>query len=333
MLLIIVGHIWSLSDLSVFYVWLFAFHVQIFFFTSGLTFKPEAQTWITLARKRFPSLILPFWVFALLGYGFYLAGYVVAQTLHLNVPQFGYGLLTPLLGALYGTVGDGWLVNSPVWFLPALFLALLMVQATHQFSQRLSVQYAVLLALFALGSAIGESVRLPWSLASALCGALFLHIGWHFQQQQLWSRLSRRSWLGIGLACGLLSLWSHINGGVGLAGPTVNHPALFLIFTASGLGLSLGLIAWLGKRVSVLDFLGRHSMGLLVLHMLVIKGVKVILSFVFGLSISHMEHDWAWGLAVLALSALLLWPSVGILEKHFPTLLGIQKSLRKTPQA
>lgn len=332
MLLIIVGHIWSLSDLSVFYVWLFAFHVQIFFFASGLTFKPEAQTWTTLARKRFPSLIVPFWVFALLGYGFYVAGYGVAQALHLNIPQFGYGLITPLLGALYGTVGEGWLVNSPVWFLPALFLALLMVQATHQFSQRLRVQYAVLLALFAMGSAIGESIRLPWSLASALCGALFIHIGWHFQQQHSWSRFSRPAWVVMGLACGLLSLWSPLNGGVGLAGPTVNNPAWFLFFTATGLGLSLGLIAWLGERLGVLAFLGRHSMGLLVLHMLVIKGVKVILSFAFGLSIAHMEHDWAWGLAVMALSAFLLWPSVWFVEKNVPRLLGLKFVPQKSPE-
>jgi fucose 4-O-acetylase-like acetyltransferase len=29
MLLIVVGHIWSLSELSAFYIWIFAFQVQI----------------------------------------------------------------------------------------------------------------------------------------------------------------------------------------------------------------------------------------------------------------------------------------------------------------
>jgi hypothetical protein len=211
-----------------------------------------------------------------------------------------------------------------VWFLPALFVALLMVQVVHLMSTKIELQYLALLLLFALGSAIEETIRLPWSLTSAMCGALFIQLGWHYQHQKIWTRQPPSMVLLMGALAWILSLFSGINGAVGLAGPTVNNPVWFLVFSIAGLGLSLSLVYTLRERLGWLVFLGRHSMGLLVLHMLVIKSVKVTLSFLFGITIQHMEQDLMWGLTVLGTSALLLWPSVWIFETRFPRLLGIK---------
>ena len=120
-----------------------------------------------------------------------------------------------------------------------------------------------------------------------------------------------------------LSLLSPINGAVGLAGPTVNQPVLFLLFALVGIGLSLLFIHLAGRRVQdALAILGRHSMGILVLHMLAIKGVKVVLSIATGTSLDTMEHSIGWGVLVLGVASLLMWPAIAVIERWLPWTLG-----------
>ena len=106
-ILIVLGHIASVESPSLLYVYIYAFHVPLFFFISGLTLKPERDPFGTMLKGKLRSLLLPYLCYALLGYGFYIAGYGLAQALHLKIEQFNYGPWHPLLGVFIGTLGDG----------------------------------------------------------------------------------------------------------------------------------------------------------------------------------------------------------------------------------
>lgn len=326
MLLIVVGHVWSLSDVSTVYMWIFSFHVPLFFFASGLTLKPGSQPLSRFLRNRVSSILVPYILYALLGYLFYVLGFAAAALAGKQVAQFGYGLWWPLLGAFYGTVGDGLLVNSPLWFLPALFLASGLVYALNQREHPPLLRYALLMAAFALGAWIEDRLKLPMSAASALCAAVFMQLGLDMRRYGWLERLrpTQQYWL---LAILLpLSLLSPMNGAVGLAGPTVNHPIMFLAFALVGIGLSV-LLSWrVGNRIPWMAMLGQHSMGILVLHMLVIKGVKVIFSLGTGVSLDTMEQELGWGVLVLVISALIMWPSIWLIERSLPWTLGKRHS-------
>lgn len=322
MVLIVVGHVWSLSDVSLAYVWIFSFHVPLFFFAAGLTLKPEPENVVAFIRQRAVSLLLPYLVYALLGYLFYVAGYAAAAMAGKTVAQFAYGLWWPLLGVFYGTVGDGLLVNSPLWFLPALFLATLIVLIIHRLLRQRLSRYAALLVLFGIAWWIQESVKLPMSLTSALAAALFIQFGLDFRRTSATGRLP--AWQASLLALLLLGITtlSPFNGAVGLAGPTINNPFLFLVFALAGTGLSVLLVQRLPAIEPLLAFLGRHSMGILVIHMLAIKGVKVLLSLGTGTSMDTMEHSLAWGLLVLVAASCIMWPTIWVIERWLPWTLG-----------
>ena len=322
MVLIVVGHVWSLEDISTFYMWLFAFHVPIFFYAAGLTLNTQSGSMWTLFQRRGPALLKPYVVFGLLGYAFYLAGFLAAQAAGLQLKQFDYGLVRPLLGIAYGSVGDGLLVNSPIWFLPALLIASLIVFGLNRWTTSVTLRYGVCLALFALGATLAEHIKLPWSLSSALCALVFMQLGvdhknaTHLQpwpKPSLWILLSI-SWL--------VSLWSPLNGGVGLAGPTVNNPGWFLLFAVAGIGISVALAQLIGHRLSILTWLGKNSLGLLVLHMLAIKGVKVLLSLGIGVSMHTLENDLLWGLGVLTIASVLSAIAVVLIQRWWPWALG-----------
>jgi acyltransferase len=323
MILIVIGHVWSLSDVPQWYMWIFSFHVPLFFFAAGLTFKPEADALGGFLRRRLTTLLLPYLIYALIGYVFYVLGYAAAQMAGKTVSQFGYGLWWPLLGVFYGSVGDGLLVNSPLWFLPALFVAQALVHVIHTHVRLHWQRYALLLALFAIAAGIEEDIKAPFSLLPAMAAAVFIQMGLDFKRKALFSgrfTAAHGFWLMILLA---LSLLSPLNGAVGLAGPTINQPVLFLLFALIGIALSVLFVQLSSGRLrDALAFIGRHSMGILVLHMLAIKGVKVVLSISTGTSLDTMEHSIPWGLLVLCVASVLMWPAIAIIERWLPWTLG-----------
>ncbi|WP_374642625.1 acyltransferase family protein [Hydrogenophaga sp.] len=323
MILIVVGHVWSLSDVPQWYMWIFSFHVPLFFFAAGLTFKPGAAPLGEFLRRRLTTLLLPYLVYALLGYVFYVLGYAAAQLAGKTVSQFGYGLWWPLLGVFYGSVGDGLLVNSPLWFLPALFVAQALVHVIHTHVRLQWQRYALLLALFAIAAGIEEDIKAPFSLLPAMAAAVFIQMGLDWKRTARMTEISTgQRWFWLVVLAGL-SLLSPINGAVGLAGPTVNQPVLFLLFALIGIGLSLLFVQLASVRIQdALAFIGRHSMGILVLHMLAIKGVKVVLSIGTGTSLDTMEHSILWGLLVLCVASLLMWPAIAVIERWLPWTLG-----------
>lgn len=326
MILIVVGHVWSLSDVPQWYMWIFSFHVPLFFFSAGLTQKTGALPLVKFLQRRVGTLLVPYLVYALLGYVFYVLGYAAAQMAGKSVAQFDYGLWWPLMGVFYGSVGDGLLVNSPLWFLPALFIAQGMVHAIQTRLPATWHKYTFLLLLFAVAATLEEQIKLPFSLVPAMAAALFVQLGLDFRQHDPLRRLGQGArWTGL-VVLALLSLLSPFNGAVGLAGPTVNQPLLFLLFALVGTGLSVLLVQQVGGPwKSGLAFLGRHSMGILVLHMLAIKGVKVVLSIATGTSLDAMEHSAPWGLLVLVIASILMWPAIAIIERWLPRTLGQQR--------
>lgn len=324
MLLIVVGHVWSLSDVPVWYIWIFSFHVPLFFFAAGLTLKPGAVPFTTFLRRRARTLLLPYFVYALLGYVFYVLGYFAAQAAGKTVAQFGYGLWQPFMGIFYGSVGDGLLVNSPLWFLVALFVSQAAVQVLNSAHQlQTSSRYAVLLVFFLIAAVIQEQINPPFSLLPAMGAAIFIQVGLTFRQHDPVSQwMASRKWM---VFLGLLgiTLFSPTNGAVGLAGPTINQPVLFLIFALAGIGMSVLMVRLASARwQSALAFVGRYSMGILVLHMLAIKGVKVVLSIATGTSLDVMEHSLPWGALVLLVACLLMWPAIAVIERWLPWTLG-----------
>lgn len=318
MLLIVVGHVWSLENISAFYMWLFAFHVPIFFYAAGLTLNTQNASTGQMLQRRAPMLLKPYFIFGLLGYAFYLAGFVAAQATGLQIKQFDYGLLRPLLGIAYGSVGDGLLVNSPIWFLPALLIATVLVHRLNRWTSSAALRYGVCLALFVMGAQLALHIKMPWSFASALCAAVFMQLG--IDHKRLWGLQTwprQRLWL-ILIVCSVLSLLAPINGDVGLAGPAVNNPLLFLWFALVGIGLSVALSQLIEHRLGVLIWLGKNSMGFLVLHMLAIKGVKVLLNLATGVSIHTLENSLAWGLLVLLVGMLLTTLAVKAIQHWWP---------------
>lgn len=332
-ILIVFGHIASVESPSLLYVYIYAFHVPLFFFISGLTLKPERDPFGTMLRGKLRSLLLPYLCYALLGYGFYIAGYGLAQALHLKIEQFNYGPWHPLLGVFIGTLGDGNLVNTPVWFIIALFCTFVIGYAINRWIPSMALRWVAVLLLAVAGYLVSREVKLPWSLSSALVGLVFFQAG-HTHARRFGLQPLPPRHLGWLLAItAAVSLFSPLNGFVTLADMELGQPPLYALFAFSGLYMTIALTQWLAHRGAWLAQLGRWSMAIMVIHMLIIKSVKVALAAALHVGITQIESSWQASLGVLLFTVVLLVPSVWFLERFLPVTLGKTVSPVRTPAA
>ena len=102
-LLVYIGHCnKGTPDISHLIEWIYAFHMPLFFFVSGLLFPDKKLSAITFYRNKFASLVVPYILFSIFNYA-------LLKLFHL--PAGAIGILL-----------HGWGQNA-LWFIPILFLA------------------------------------------------------------------------------------------------------------------------------------------------------------------------------------------------------------------
>ncbi len=324
-LLIIFGHAYSTVTPSALYVYIYAFHVPLFFFISGLTLRPAAGPLGGVVQKKLRTLIVPYLWYAFLGYLFYLAGYMLAQRQGLQVPQFDYGLWKPLVGIFIGTIGEGRIINGPVWFVMALFWTFVLGYLVNTYIRSATGQWAAIVLLTALGLALADRVTLPFSGVAALSALIFFQAGFRFQTArvlQAMSQTTRWCMLTVFIA---ISFFSQVNGFVGFGEGIVGNPLWFLLFAFCGTLMVVLLVNVADPWCGWLAFVGRYSLSIMLIHMLIIKSVKVVMSGVLGTSIQVIDNDVGLGLVVLGASTLCLVPAVFVMERYLPFTLGKSK--------
>ncbi|GAA6140481.1 acyltransferase family protein [Hydrogenophaga sp. 5NK40-0174] len=325
--LIVLGHITSVSDPSALYVYIYAFHVPLFFFISGLTLKPGRHGFGHMLAAKAKTLLLPYFVYAMLGYAFYLAGYLAALKLNLQLEQFRYGLWPPLLGVFYGSLGDGHLVNAPVWFIVSLFCAFVMGWAINTWIRLTVVRWAFVAVIAAIGYWVSREIKLPWSLGPAMVGLVFLQGGFEYAQNMRRQASKVSLWIGFGLLVAG-SFFAMSNGFVTLAEVVLGNPARYLAHGFIGLFMVIYFCRALGERGQWLAWLGQYSMAIMVIHMLIIKSMKVVLAFALHTSIAEIEANWVLSAGVLLATCVALVPAVFIMERFLPFTLGSASAQR-----
>jgi fucose 4-O-acetylase-like acetyltransferase len=330
--LIVIGHVYSVADPSALYVFLYAFHVPLFFFIAGLTYRFESRGFVHFFRKKFRALMVPYLCYATLGYLFYLAGYAAAERAGLNLEQFSHGLLTPFIGIFYGSLGDGHLINTPLWFVIALFCTLMVGHILHRMVPSFAWRMCLALLLATAAQAIAPHVKLPFSLGPALVGLVFFEAGVAFQQRLQWAdRGSAGQRWGVLIICLLVSLMSQVNGFVTVADNRLGHPGLFLVFAFSGLFMVLALVQLMGPQARWLAWIGRYSLSIMLVHMLIIRSVKVMLAGLMSVPIRDIEAQLDLGLLVLLVTSVILIPVVAVMENALAFSLG--KPTKVSPEA
>jgi fucose 4-O-acetylase-like acetyltransferase len=270
-LLVVLGHNRAISLWSPHFVQaIFLFHVPLFFLLSGYVFRRERFD-VVLA-KLMRRLLLPCFAAAL------LVGIA-------KVVERGDSFEQTMLGIGWATGQT--LPWSHLWFLPTLFLSLIVVQlAGYLFEERplawaggAAVATALAVVMPQSGASVSHfeftyPVGLPWGIdLLALC-TLFVMLGQLMRYSpELWQAACKPA---IGAVAAVLFLMcatiAEVDLNLRMFAPFI--PALLAACT--GCVLTLQLAAWLSRfnvPTRAFAFVGRHTLPIFLLHVSIQKAL------------------------------------------------------------
>lgn len=169
-------------------------------------------------------------------------------------------------------------VIGAIWFLPAMFFALLLVQAVMNYIRDHRMQYAVLGTITFLAAILAKLIWLPFHILSASTGALFILIGYDMKESGFLDKIKPPHLIGL-LA---FFLWG-LRRGYSFIVIVDNRFPDFALTILLSLAASI-LVFFLGKltpKSRYLQFIGEHTLALLCIHLLDIETLGLYWNLLF----------------------------------------------------
>ncbi|MDD6615547.1 MAG: acyltransferase family protein [Lachnospiraceae bacterium] len=301
-LLVVLGHIWEAESPAT--VLIYSFHVPLFFLISGILMahtQIEKRSWKEILPAKTRGLVVP--------YLFFESAFVFIFGIR---NHFDFGSEHVYDGLLLQPL------NVPLWFLGIMFAAELFLIFLLKTVKNRWVIAAVSLILYVIplaagnpGKCGGMGVLLRW------CSSVgFLVLGYYISGFVKKTDVPFYILVPAALADVVLAL---VNGKTGIYKLTFHNPVLFTICGVLGSCLVIFLLKKI--RMRSMEFLGRHTLTILGLHIIVLRVLQEILGL-------HTD-GYAGGIAALAIICGILTLADCFLERFLPFAVGKQRKISR----
>lgn len=248
---------------------IYGFHMPFFFLLSGylLSDRKLSLPFRGFVKVQASSYVVPYILLCIVNL-FFHAGILFIKG-ELSLQRF----IKYIIGILYSRGTVEWMPNcTPLWFLTALFVAMLMYYWINKLHERNKIIGFTMIAFAALVSwilDIKNIPKLPWNIDTAMMALMYIHIGRYLFHEAWFENEINRGWKGILFIFILL-----IVGSVGIiANPidSVNfdnnyYGNIALMFLGSvGIGgvimVFFHMCRWLWRHLvgKFLEFVGKHT--------------------------------------------------------------------------
>jgi fucose 4-O-acetylase-like acetyltransferase len=314
-ILVVMGHLDNPEKATTF---IYAFHMPLFFFLSGMTFKNN-QKFKNYITKKTRTILIPYFLFALLTYLFWLfIGKHFGEDANMHL-----SLVKPLVGILYANGIDNWLsFNVPLWYLPCLFIV--EISFFYVSKANSTIRFAILVVLGILGYLLSLTtfVRLPWSINVAFTAIVIYGIGnfaytiiSQFEKHKILSIISGIFLLGLTYAI------SRVNGRIDM---NANHYGNVLLFYC---GAFCGILAIINfsqviPNSNTLIFIGRNTLVILALHGIIISLIKGVMLLVLKIDLSILNDNLLINIFLTLIIVCISFPLIVLINTYIPELVG-----------
>lgn len=301
-MLVVLGHIWEAESPAT--ILIYSFHVPLFFLISGILMahtQIEKRPWREILPAKIRGLVVP--------YVFFEAVFVCIFGIR---NHFDFGSEHVYDGLLLQPL------NVPLWFLGIMFAAELFLIFQLKTVKNRWIIAAVALILYMIplvvgdpGACEGVEVLLRW------CSSVgFLTLGYYISESVNKTDVPFYILAPAALADVVFAL---LNGKTGIYKLTFHNPVLFTLCGVLGSCLVIFLLKKI--RIRSLEFVGRHTLTILGLHIIVLR----ILQEILGLN----TDGYAGGIAALAIICGILTLADCFLERFLPFAVGKQRKMSR----
>lgn len=256
------------------------FYVPVFFVAAGLTYYNKEEGLKVFAAKKARRLLVPYFICNGFLYVFFMAkDFLAGKAPHKEQ-------LTALIGILYSrnslyiqgqepNVYFMTILNSPTWFLTAMFLTYLLLKVSFRITKGKKRElFLFALSMFVLGALLHYfcPVLLPWSLECIPLFYCYMVSGYFIREEGL---LEKKMPVALILAIVVFFLSCEFNGSANIS---VGHLGKSLVAGMYNGIFSSFFIIWLLKQLEIkialklTEFMagvGKHTLTILCYHMLV----------------------------------------------------------------
>jgi acyltransferase len=312
MVLVVLGHSRGLPDYLV--TLIFGFHVPLFFFISGFLIKPSKldAAISRYAKKILQTLAIPYFLFFLLAFLYWLATRNIGAKAFLTAGQAWY---SPVAGLFTGLESDLF-VDPPLWFFPCLIMTAISYHALRKFltltaATCICVALAFVITLFWKDSPF----RLPLSLDSMWVALSFYAVGQYVREKNFFSNIKPGYlFLIFIIAAALLVYAEGLNGKVDFANMHFGRwPALYMPTALLGIIATFAVSALFPvSRASA--WISKNTLTIFPVHFIFLSLVRGVM-----VSLHTIPNDYAygieWSVVSSALSILFCVPLVVFLRR------------------
>ena len=267
---IVLGH--TLRNATVVYPWLYSFHVPLCVLTSGIVFHIGQKKFGTFLREKFRALMIPYYCFALVSIVIYaMMGSKMEKTV-----GGGYDVspVQSVIGMLYANSGTGlmrW--NMPLWYIPMIFVLLLMAFWIFRSKDDLKWNITVFLLSVLVAFILCEEIKLPnlpFGLETAIYMFPFFALGKVIGSVK--DEFTRKSILAkIAIIVGCLAVGTFMTIGNGQVSYNADSYGIhgFGYFLVMATMLCIGfvsLVMCFPNGVTPINYVGRNTVGIMVMH-------------------------------------------------------------------
>lgn len=271
-ILVIAGHIPYVDFNADFHKWIYAFHIPLFFFISGisLSFKDYSKVnFKQLFFKRFRRIYLPYLIWGIL----------------LAIPNFSLLTIPKILYGTHKSLAS--VTNSSLWFLPVLFISLLVVDSILVLlakKKALSKLPLILIGFLILALIIPSQLtiqkylgghNLPFGIDIVPMTIVFLLLGYLYQTHKRISNIRPKIYISIPiiLVLSLVTIYFGLNNDVNyvlMAENRYGNYLFFFIATLTGIIASI-LISFIIEKYTkhlakLLQIIGSDTILIFILH-------------------------------------------------------------------
>ncbi len=328
MLTIMWGHI--ASNKSV--VFVYAFHIPLFFFLSGMVFvQDKYPNFLSFLKRRIQTLIVPYIIYSFITWAIWAAFSYVS---HANVESYWM----PLVETFIAQGSEGYLVhNVPLWFVSCLFVVELVYYWVAKLTDIWNLIVCVLLAV--LGYVLVnyfeffDFTTLPWSIEVAMSAMVFYATGHlfikHIGHKKFEQSVNKNRWVSflIILAMFVVVYYGALfNGRVSMGHADINNPFIFYPIAYLGVFAFIILSSLIAqskandyKWMNGVKWFGQNSFIAMVIHNPIKGFVLVVLTSVLGMKKPSDNYGTLTALLALLITLVativIMWIIVTIKER------------------
>jgi len=318
--LVVLGH--TLPSTAKSMAIIYAFHMPLFFFLSGLT----AKSWVPGSAPTFVrglrSLMVPYVFFSVVS----IAVFIVSRGLTSQVEAWG----AQLWDMLYGVSGrEGRMrYNVPLWY----FTCFICVRVLFAILSAKVPNKTALIALVATVAAFTHAYVLPsyasmiWNFDVALIALVFFTAGYATQGLNISPRTWPAAWRAGAAVLALVMFAAAVvlNGRVDMNGREFGSPAWYYVGAFAGIALSVALATYIAN-VPFVKMLGRTSIVIFPVHALFWLLPYKVFSVVNWYAFKLTHSDFFVAVIVSGIEISICVPLYFALEKWAPVLIGQSK--------